>query len=327
MSRGKKIATWSLLAFGVLGAILAIFWYRRQPVVLRGAVVQEDPDPNKQLPLADVEIVATNRLGSGNTKSNPSGFFRLTLPKGLQRRQQVTLQFRHKDYQPLYLNDFIGDKLYIARMVPLHQNTNAGSHPEAAVLNTRIRYSVKATTEANIGTAVRTFEVVNQGNMPCINGSACSPGSGKWKAAIGSLSIDAGDGNEFRNPRISCIAGPCPFTKVEQEELSQDGRRFNVSVRNWSDTTTFLLEAEVFRRMTSDKVRESYPVIFGRALNFSLPAEAEGLSIEAEIDKQAIVFPLGPDLFLRWADCSSEVDKDHQSTTYRCELKPGYQFP
>jgi hypothetical protein len=327
MSRRKKIAIWIILVLGIVGAVIGIFWYRRQPVVLRGAVVQGDSDPNKQLPLADVEIIATNRLGSGNTTSNPSGFFRLTLPKGLQRHQQVTLQFRRQDYQPLDLNDFIGDKLYIARMVPLHKNTNAGSRPEAVVSNTRIRYSVKATTEANIGSVARTFQVVNTGNTPCLNGSACSPGSGRWKAAIGSLSLDAGEGNEFRNPRISCIAGPCPFAKVEQEELSQDGRRFNVSVRNWSDTTTFLVEAEVFRRMTSDKVRESYPVIFGRALNFSLPPEAEGLSIEAEIDKEAIVFPLGPDLFLRWADCSSEVEKDHQSKTYRCELKPGYQFP
>lgn len=327
MSSRKKIATWTILIFGILGATLAIFWYRRQPVVLRGAVVQGDPDPDKQLPLADVEITATNRLGSGNTKSNPAGFFRLILPKGLQRHQQVTLQFRHKDYQPLDLNDFVADKLYIARMIPIRQDTNAASHPEAVVSNTRIRYSVKTTTEANIGSAVRTFQVLNTGNTPCINGSACSPGSGKWKAAIGALSLDAGEGNEFRNPRISCIAGPCPFTKVEQEELSQDGRHFNVAVRNWSDATTFLVEAEVFRRMTSDQVRESYPVIFGRTLNFSLPPEAEGLSIEAEIDKEAIVFPLGPDLSLRWADCSSEVDKDHQSRTYRCELRPGYQFP
>jgi hypothetical protein len=327
MSSRKKIATWTVLIFGILGATLAIFWYRRQPVVLRGAVLQGDSDPNKQLPLADVEITATNRLGSGKTKSNPAGFFRLTLPKGLQRHEQVSLQFRHKDYQPLDLNDFIADKLYIARMIPVRKVTKAASHPEAVVSNTRIRYSVKATNEVNIGSAVRTFQVVNKGNTPCINGSVCSPGSGKWKAAIGTLSLDAGEGNEFRNPRISCIAGPCPFTRVEQGELSQDGRHFNVSVRNWSDTTTFLVEAEVFRRMSSDQVRESYPVIFGRTLNFSLPPEAEGLSIEAEIDKEAIVFPLGPDLFLRWADCSSEVDEDHRSRTYRCELRPGYQFP
>ncbi len=94
---------------------------------------------------------------------------------------------------------------------------------------------------------------------------------------------------------------------------------------NWWDTATFLLEAEVVRRMASNMVRETYPVIFGRALNFSLPATAEGPSIEAEINGEAIVFPLGPDLFLRWADCKVGIDKD-QSKTYRCELKPGYEF-
>jgi hypothetical protein len=80
------------------------------------------------------------------------------------------------------------------------------------------------------------------------------------------------------------------------ENVSQDRRHFKVIARNWSDTTTFLLEAEVVHPMTSDKVRETYPVIFGRALNFSLPAAAEGPSIEAEIDGEAIIFPLGPSL-------------------------------
>jgi hypothetical protein len=292
-------------------------------VTLRGAVLQQDRDPNKQLPLSDVEIVATNALGSGASVSNSSGFFSLTLPMGLRRRQQVVLHFRRKDYQPLDTADFIGDKVYIARMVPIHQETAAEAHSESVVSNARIRYSVKATTEANIGTAVKTFQVVNTGNMPCEKRPPCST-DGKWKATIGSLSLDAGEGNEFRNARISCIAGPCPFTKVEQENLSQDRSRFDVSVRNWSDTTTFLLEAEVVRPMTSDMVRETYPVIFGRALNFSLPPAAEGPSIEAEVDGEAIVFPLGPDLIVRWANCHVDLDRD-QFKTYRCELKPGYQ--
>lgn len=322
MSSRKTKVTWAILVPVIAGAILGVVLHSRRPVILRGAILQADADPNKQLPLADVQITAINALGSGNTRSNPSGFFRLALPKGLRPRQPVTLQFRHKDYLPLDLNDFIGDKLYIARMIPIQQHTNAGSG--SVVSNARIRYSVKATTEANIGTAVKTLQVTNIGNKPCNNQPPCAP-DGKWKAAIGSLSLDAGEGNEFRKPRISCIAGPCPFTRIELDELPDDHRRFNVSVRNWSDTATFLVEAEVFHRMTSDMVRESYPVIFGRAMSFSLPAEAEGTSIEAEIDKEAIVFPLGPTLFLRWADCHSEVAKD-QSKTYRCELKSGYQF-
>jgi hypothetical protein len=209
-------------------------------------------------------------------------------------------------------------------MNPIHQDTNTETRSGSAVANTRIRYSVKATTEANIGSAVRTFQIINTGNTPCNNHPPCAPGN-KWKGTIGSLSLDAGEGNEFRNARVSCIAGPCPFTKIEQEYYSRDQRRLNVSVLNWSDTVTFLVEAEVVHPMTSDMVRETYPVIFGRALNFSLPPAAEGPSIEAEIQGDPIVFPLGPDLFLRWADCHVVVDRD-QSKNYRCELKPGYQF-
>jgi len=323
MTKRKKIATWVIVGIAGTGLTIALT-HRRQPVTLRGSVLRQDVDPNKQLPLADVEITAINALGSGKSKTDAAGFFSLTLPKGLRRRQPVVLQFRGKDYKPLDWDDFISDKLYVARMIPLHQETIAESHTDAGVANTRIRYSVKATTEANIGSAVRAFQVVNTGNTPCDNHPPCAPG-GKWKASINSQSIDAGPGNEFRNARVSCIAGPCAFTKVELENFTQDRRHFNVSVRDWSDTTTFLFEAEVVHPMTSDLVRETYPVIFGRALNFSLPASAEGESIEAEVGGESIIFPLGPDLFLRWADCHMVPDKD-QSRNYRCELKRGYQF-
>jgi hypothetical protein len=325
MNRRKTIAIWAVVILAILVAASATaLLHRRQPVTLRGAVLRQDRESNRQLPLVDVQIVATNALGSGTSTSDSTGFFTLTLPKGLRRRQSVLLSFRHQDYQPLDVNDFIGDKIYVARMIPIHQDTNAEARAGSAVSNTRIRYSVKATTEANIGSAVKTFQIINTGNTPCNNHPPCAPGS-KWKGTMGSLSLDAGEGNEFRNARVSCIAGPCPFTKIEQENFTPDRRHLNVSVLNWSDTVTFLVEAEVVHPMTSDLVRETYPVIFGRALNFSLPASAEGPSIEAEIQGDPIVFPLGPDLFLRWADCHVVVDRD-QSKNYRCELKPGYQF-
>jgi hypothetical protein len=323
MTKGKKTTAW--IVAGILAVALAIvFAHRRQPVTLRGSVLRQDVDPNKQLPLADVEITAINGLGSGKAKSDASGFFSLTLPKGLRRRQPVVLQFRHKDYKSLDWDDYISDRLYVARMIPIHQETIAESHTDAAVSNPRIRYSVKSTAEANIGSAVRVFQVVNKGNTPCENHPPCAPG-GKWKATVNTQSIDAGVGNEFRNARVSCIAGPCAFTKIDLGNFTAERRHFNVSVRNWSDTATFLFEAEVVHPMTSDLVRETYPVIFGRALNFSLPASAEGPSIEAEVGGEAIVFPLGPSLFLRWADCHMSPDRD-QSRNYRCELKRGYQF-
>jgi hypothetical protein len=324
MTSRKKITVWAVLVLAILGVIAIVVFYSRRPVTLRGAIVQTDRDPNKQLPLANVEVTAINSQGSSTTKSNSSGFYRLTLPKGLRRRQPVVLQFRHKDYQPLDWDDFVGDKLYVARMTPIHPDTNTVPPSEFSVSNTRIRYSVKATTEANIGSAVRTFQVVNTGNTPCHNLLPCSS-NGKWKASVGSISLDAGENNEFRNARVSCIAGPCPFTKIEEENLSPDRRHFNVSALNWSDTTTILLEAEVVHPMTSDMVRETYPVIFGHTLNFSLPASAEGPSITAEINGEPIVFPLGPDLILRWANCQVQGDRD-QSKNYRCELKDGYQF-
>lgn len=325
MSKRTTITVWAMVAFALLGTILAFaLLHRRQPVTLRGAVLRDDKDPNKQLPISNVQIVATNALGSANTRSEPTGFFSLTLPKGLRRRQQVLLQFRHKDYQPLDWNDYISDKVFVAHMVPVNHDTVADVHPKSFVSNTRIRYSVKATTEANIGNAVKTFQVVSTGNTPCSKTPPCSP-DGKWKAAIGNWSLDAGEGNEFRSPRVSCIAGPCPFTRIEMESLTPDRQHFRVEARDWSDTTTFLLEAEVVHPMTSDMVRETHPVIFGRALNFSLPPSAEGPSMEAEIDGEEIIFPLGPNLALRWANCHMGIDKD-RSKTYRCELNPGYQF-
>jgi hypothetical protein len=139
------------------------------------------------------------------------------------------------------------------------------------------------------------------------------------------MSLDAGKGNEFRNVRVSCIAGPCPFTRIEHETVSGDGRHLNVAAQDWSDTATFLVEAEVVHPAEIDIVRESYPAIFGRSLSFSLPASAEGPSIEAELNGETIVFPLGPNLSLGWAQCTEGKNKD-QITRYRCELRPGYRF-
>jgi hypothetical protein len=97
-------------------------------------------------------------------------------------------------------------------------------------------------------------------------------------------------------------------------------------VLNWSDTATFLLEAEVFHTTVTSFIRQSYPVIFERALTFTLPAAAEGVSIEAQLNGSLIVFPLGPALLLSWANCQMVVNKD-ATRVYRCELKPDYRFP
>ena len=295
-------------------------------MTLSGAVIKQDGDPTKELPLADVEIAALYHgavIGQG--KSDASGAYTVQLRNRIWIGSPITLELRHPDYQPLDLKDFLGDKLYVAHMVALPHQVSAPNHPAVVVSNVLVRYSIKTTNTANVGSAVKTFEVANTGNVPCRKQPPCSP-DGKWKAAIDSASLDAGEGNEFRNERTSCIAGPCPFTKVEAEDYSRGGREVKVSALNWSDTATFLLEAEVFRPMVADMVRTSHPVIFGQALNFTVPGAAEGISIQAEINGETITFPLGPNLYLSWADCNARVNRD-QTKVYRCELKPGYKFP
>ena len=325
MSRRRtKILIWTALlviAAGIFGYRAA----RRLPVTLSGAVVRQDADTNKQLPLADTDITIADGLTLAGTRSDALGYFRIKLLKRVRPGQPVTIQFRHPDYQPLDVHTSASDKLYIAHMVPIQQETHVDAHrPQTVVSNIKIRYTVSSTSTMNIGSAVKAFQVINAENVVCNGQVPCSP-DGKWKAAIASASLDAGAGNEFKNARVSCIAGPCPFSRIEADGFSRGGRHITVSVRNWSDTVTFLMEAEVMHQMMSDNVRESYPVIFGPALNFTLPASAEGVSIQAEINGAAIVFPLGPDLFLSWADCSARVNKD-QTKVYRCELKPGHGF-
>jgi hypothetical protein len=243
----------------------------------------------------------------------------------VRRGQAITLQFRHANYQPLDLHVTAGDELDIVRLAPLARNAAVTpARPAVVIANVRARYSTKTQSSVNIGSAVKTFDVENVGNTPCARNTLCSP-DGKWKAASGSVALDAGPGNEFHNPRLSCIAGPCPFTRIDSDDFSGGGQKIAATVRDWSDTTTFLLEAEVSHTMEGQIDFRSYPVIFGTALSFTLPAQAESVSLEADVAGETIIFPLGPDLLLSWANCTAATRKD-ETRVYRCELKPGYRF-
>ena len=327
--KGKTKLGVAILVAGAAVAAVAVTWgvlhRMNKPISLMGAVVKEDTDPRKQSPITDVNVSVAGNLALASVRSDFSGYFKLQMRPGLKRGQPITLQFRHKDYQPLDLTTTLDRKLYVIRMVALHQESVAPSHhPLIPLSNVFVRYSTESTSSNNIGTGLKTFQVANTGNTPCNRRPPCSP-DGRWKGTIASTSLDAGVGNTYDNARLSCIAGPCPFTRIVSDNFSHGGRFISVSILNWSDTTTFLLQAEVFRIQISNIVRESYPVIFGNSLNFTLPADAEGPTLEAEESGQNIVFPLGPSPTLSWADCNVRVGKD-QSKLYRCELKPGYQF-
>jgi len=331
MDRRRKIAN---IAGGIaacciiLIVVVMIVRSRRikqRPYTVQGAIMKHNVDTKRESPIADVEISAANGLAAHETKSDFSGFFRLTLLPQVEPGQSIELNFRHPDYLPAKLQAAVGDHLYVVEMAPVHGEVEAAlNEKEINVTNVLARYSIASTSLENVGSGVTTFQVTNQGNIPCDAQQPCSP-DGKWKAAIGSASLDSGEGNLFQNARVSCIAGPCPFTKIDSDKFSRPARTISVSVRDWSDTTTFLLQAEAFRSVASNLIRVAYPVIFGRSLNFTLPADAQGPSLEAEIDGTQIIFPLAPDPVLSWADCNVRVEQK-QAKDFRCELKPGYSF-
>jgi hypothetical protein len=326
-----SVAVRAMAAVGIIAAALVIaamvaYHYAYRPIALKGAIIQDDTDTRKESPITDVEVNTVDDQAAAAVKSDFSGFFRIPLRAGVKKGEKVVLKFWHPDFAPLEVPVTVGEQLYVIRMTPLQPDTDDQSaRPQTVVSNVFVRYSIESTASVNVGAGVTTFQVINTGNVGCDHQSLCSPDN-RWKAAIGSASLDAGQGNVFDNARVSCIAGPCPFTRTQTDDFSHGGQHISVSVLNWSDTTTFLFQAEVFRQEISDIVRESYPVIFGRALNFSLPAAAEGPSLEAEIGGTNIVFPLGPAPELSWADCNVKAGRD-QNKSYRCELKDGFKFP
>jgi hypothetical protein len=329
MTRHRRAAIWMIAlaaAAVIVTGVIVVRFYPRKPrtIQLAGAVIRQSADPRNQTPIENA-VIGVAGTAVGTVKSDFSGAFRITLPRGVAPGEPVTLTFRQPDYKPLDMQENITDQLYIARMMPLHEDSESEAGAAATVLaNTMVRYTTEITTTENVGTGVRTFQVENSGNVPCDKHPPCSP-DGKWKAAVGSASLDAGAGNEFTDARVTCIAGPCAFTKIESDGFSHGGRTIRVSILDWSDTTTFLLQAEVFRPQVGNVIRQLYPVIFGRAMNFTLPNTAEGPSIEAEVNGTRIVFPLGPAPMLSWADCDVRVERN-QAKDYRCVLKAGFRF-
>jgi hypothetical protein len=333
----KPLVVWlaiaSALGAGIAVLIVRSHRWRPRTITIQGAVIRRDADPHRELPLSNVTVMASDGLLTLTTESDASGYFKLNFKENFWPGQIVQLSFHDPQYEPFEMKLPIGirtaaKRLYVAELTPLtpDEEQSVPDKKQSVVANVRIRYTVNSQGDENIGSAVKTFQVVNKGNVPCNGEGPCSP-DGAWKAATGEVTLDAGPENAFRNVRASCIAGPCPFTRIDPSGLQLGGRVITAKALDWSDTATFLVEAEVFRNAINSNVRESYPVTFGRALNFVLPASAEGVSIEADLDKTPMVFPLGPELLLSWANCTARASRDSASSTvYRCELKPAYHF-
>lgn len=328
MIRGRRLVVAAgFVMFGAIVAGVVITSHVPAPnsTSLAGAVLEAANDPRRQMPLANAQVTATSEVAHAATRSDASGQFRLTLAPAVRPDERVTLRIQRAGYQPFEMTAPVKDRIYIARLSPTHAaRIAAAAGNEVVIGDLRVRYSVKVSGTINVGSFARTFEIRGGGGVPCAAALGCSP-DGKWQAVRQSVSYDAGEGNEFKEVRVSCIAGPCPFTAIERGSFADPGRNMKITVSDWSDTATFLVEAEVMRTQINDIVRYSIPVVFGNGMDFTLPGTAEGPSIEADVNGTDIVFPLGPDLYLSWAVCTLKTDKDG-SKLYRCELKPGYRF-
>jgi hypothetical protein len=333
----KRETVWTIIIVAALATAAIVVWLLhahrlRQSITIEGAVIESNPDSRKELPIADAVITASDGVQNATTMSEASGHFRLVLRKRPLSGRPIMLSLRHPSYEALDLDVQTGrlrsrNELTIAKMVPIPSQVASGPRrPQSVVANIRVRYTINSRRETNIGSAVKTFQVINNGNVPCNDQPPCSP-DGKWKASSASVSLDAGADNVFHNLRASCIAGPCPFTRIDSEQAVDGRRNVRISAVDWSETATFLVEAEVFRTEISSNVRESYPVIFGQGVNFTVPPTAEGVTLEGEIDGSPMVFPLSPDLDMSWAACTFRTGTEGEKiAVYRCKLKPGYRF-
>jgi hypothetical protein len=293
-------------------------------------VIKDEVDPTQRTPLQGVTIEAITGTKILRTKSEPSGFFSLTLNPGPTKGEPVVLKFDEADYRPLEISTTTpGDQLYVARMEPLQageRETPVKPQPPGKIVDIRslrVRYLSKEESTFGVGSLAKQFLAYNTGNVPCRGQQPCSP-DGRWKATRTSLALDAEAGNEFRRVRLLCVSGPCAFTKVESGDFPHPSRKITVSVLDWSDTTDFLVEADVVRTMVTDAVQQAYPFIVGETMSFALPPGSEGPSVEADVDGQLIVFPLGPDIILPWATCSREGGPEGEQI-YRCQIKSGYR--
>ena len=320
------------IAAGVVFVLLIVIALRigirppfDQVALIEGAVIAQSESPHSQVPIPNATITAGIDGIRGKSVSESSGRFRLKLEPPVPAGDLVQLKVEHPDYQPFAITTPATNEIYVLRLTPTARKADVEPPTKQVQLSgIRIRYATQARNTAEVGTAVRPFDIANKGNVPCDGKRPCSP-DGRWKATIGAISLDTGDANkEFRNVRLSCIAGPCAFSAVESDGFSRGGRVITASVRNWSDPVTYVLEAEVVQTTESELVRYTFPVTFGRSMNFTLPASASVASIEADVDGSQVVFPLGPKLRLSWATCRMETGAEGRQ--YRCELKPGYTF-
>src|SRR6516165_1591525 len=131
MAGKRKVAFWALGIFflsGVLvaaGLVVRLNRRHRLPITLKGAVIKEDSDTQKQSPIANVEVVSVDGLATQNAESDFSGGFNLTIRPGVKMGQRIRLAFRQPAYPPLDLNRPLTSELSVGTRIRRYAQVEA----------------------------------------------------------------------------------------------------------------------------------------------------------------------------------------------------------
>ena len=91
----KKWVLWGgiLAVAGTVTAVLIVRSHRWRPrtIAIQGAVIRKDADVHKELPIAGVEVIATDGLMTVRTQSDAIGYFNLKFRENVWPGQTVTL--------------------------------------------------------------------------------------------------------------------------------------------------------------------------------------------------------------------------------------------
>src|SRR5262245_39479786 len=108
---------------------------------LAGAVLVEDEDPRKQVPIKDATVILSDEGTTVRAQSDAAGFFRLKWRRMPWSGEEMTLRFEHPDYSPLEVKkESLSDELLIARLWPSPFAKKPQLDDWEQVGNIRIRY-------------------------------------------------------------------------------------------------------------------------------------------------------------------------------------------
>src|ERR1700761_3537671 len=192
----EKKLIWTTIAVSA-AALTGLFFFLRAhhlreisdrlSILIEGAVIQHDADPNRQLPISDVLVTASDGTRTATGQTDASGYYKLVLTKRVLSELPITVTFQHAGYEPGEITIptarfQTANELHVVALEPIGpprvqkaSTSVPATKPPMVVSDIRVRYTVNNRSENNVGSATRTFEVVNKGDIPCEQKSLCSP--------------------------------------------------------------------------------------------------------------------------------------------------------